>query len=145
MAFLVVLVTASSAFADPGDRAQAVVDALVIDPGTAAKLRDVVSRYDLDLVRLERKRSELRVRLVEAHDRTPQDVEVALDDLVANQRALARNENMLITQVRKLVPAKKAAMLLMLINATDAPRPDMSAAIEPVPCDAFSSMHGCRR
>jgi len=171
IAFLVVLVSSTPATADPGDRAQAVVDALGVDAATSNKLRDVVFRYDLDLARLERKRVELRRQLVEAHADDPKQVELALDDLVVNQRALARNEEELIARLRQLLPPKKAAQLLVLLAATEPPRAtSIVRAVETIdmepapasaprrdselfppgsqlrdrsPCNPFESMHGC--
>jgi hypothetical protein len=130
IAFLVVLVSVAPAAADPGDRAQAVVDALGVDTATATKVRDVVFRYDLDLARLERRRVELRRQLVEAHADEPKHVDLALDDLVANQRALARNEEELITRLRQLLTAKKAAQLLVLLAATEPSRERRPAPVE---------------
>lgn len=173
IAFLVVVVSVAPAAADPGDRAQAVVDALGVDSVTANKLRDIVFRYDLDLARLERRRVELRRQLVEAHADDPKHVDFALDELVANQRALARNEEELIARLRQLLPAKKAAQLLVLLAATEPsrehrpapveidmeqpstearhdaddlfpPGSDLNAPPRNKPCNPFESMHGCR-
>ena len=50
-------------------------------------------------------------------------VKVILSSLVVeNHRALARNEEQLITRLRQLLPAKKAAQLLVLLAATKPPR-----------------------
>jgi parvulin-like peptidyl-prolyl isomerase len=166
-AFLVLLVSAASAQADSGGRATAVTDALGVDARTAEKLIEIVIRYDTETARLQRQRIEVKRRLVLARHEHPKDVELLLEDAIANQRALTQNEEQLIRRTRKILGAKRAAELLVLINATepdrrdetpppaladDTPRRpvrDPDALFPPgstrPPCNPFESMHGCRR
>jgi hypothetical protein len=167
VAFMVLLVSASSVQADSGARAVAVIDALRVDTQTADKLIDILIRYDNEVSRLQRQRIEVKRRMVLARHDHPRDIEFLLDDAIANQRALAHNEEQLIRRARKILGPRRAAELLVLVNATeparadDTPRPtfadtpsaparihDPNALFPPAakpPCDPFESMHGCGR
>jgi hypothetical protein len=166
-AFLVLLVTTASAQADSGARALAVTDALGVDARTAEKLIEILVRYDNELSRIEQQRVDVKRRLVLARHDHPKDIELLLEDKIANQRAAAQNEEQLIRRARKILGPQRAAELLVLINATEpdnlgpptfatatAPDPrrvrDPDALFPPgspnrVPCNPFESMHGCRR
>jgi hypothetical protein len=163
VAFVVLLVSASSVQADPSTRAMAVADALTIDPTTADKLIDILVKYDAELTRLQRQRIEIKRRLVLARHEHPRDVEIVLDDVIGNQRAFVANEETLVRRARKILGARRAAELLVLINATEPARVDETApalAVSPEParrtaydpnvlfpprspCNPFESMHGC--
>jgi hypothetical protein len=159
LAFVVLLVSTSSVQADPGARAMTVIDALRVDTQTSDKLIDIVVRYDSELARLQRQRIEVKRRLVLAQHDHPKEVEFLLDDAIANQRALAQNEEQLIRRARKILGPRRAAELLVLINATEQddslpltggtrPGYDPNALFPPpakTPCNPFESMHGCRR
>lgn len=165
VAFLVLVGSTMAVQAEPGARAMTVADSLGLDPETATKVMNVVVRYDTELARLDRQRIELKRRLVLSR-RDPRDVELVLDDVIANQRALAQNEEQLVRSARKLLGPHRAAALLVLINATEPAAVDESpppaVATTPVPparssydpnalfpprprCDPFESMHGCGR
>ena len=164
VAFVVLLVSASSVQADSGARAMAVADALGVDSQTA-DLIEIVTRYDIELSRLERQSSEIKRRLLLARNDNPKDIDFLLDNAIANQRAVAQNEEQLIRRARKVLGAKRAAQLLVLLNATEPPRAtdtaspvlastpdsprrahDPNALFPPKgPCNPFDSMHGCGR
>jgi hypothetical protein len=165
-AILVVLVASSSVQADPGARAVAVIDGLRVDDATADKLLAVVTAYDKELSRLQRQRIEVKRRLVLAANDQPKQVDVLLDDAIANQRALAHNEEQLIRRTKKLLGPKRAAELLVLLAATEPDRaedarpatladvPEARTGYDPdalfppksarPPCNPFAEMHGCR-
>jgi hypothetical protein len=166
LAFLVLLGLASTVQADSGARAMAVADALAVDTQTADRLIDIVARYDIELARLERQRIEVKRRLLLARHDNPKDIDFLLEDAIANQRAVAQNEEQLIRRARKVLGAKRAAELLVLLNATEPPRAtetapspiaatpesqrrsayDPNALFPPKGgCDPFESMHGCGR
>jgi hypothetical protein len=144
LGFLVLLVLTSPAAADPAVRSQAVIEALGVDQATADKLFDILFRYDLDLARLDRRRIDLKRRMVVAQRRQLDEIETLLDDTLENQRALAHNEEQMIKRVRVVVGARRTAQLLVLLAATEPDRPDGDTE-PPAPCNPFQSMHGCRR
>lgn len=166
LAAAVLALMASPAAAEPAQRAVTVVDGLGVDAQTANKLIDLVSRYDNDLDRLERTRSDLRRRLVTARHDAPKDVNRLLDDALANQRAIVAAEERLVTRVRQIVSAQQTAQLLVLLAATEPSHTDEAAtpAVAENPrsrsgydreslfppgssnrpaCDPFAMMHRC--
>jgi hypothetical protein len=161
-AFLVLLVMTSGADADPSARAAAVIEALQVDDATANKLLDIVIAHDKEQVRLERVRNENKRRLILAHQDKPKDIDLVLEDAVATERALAANEEQLIRRTRRILGAKRAAQLLVLMSATEPDRRDARTFVAPdetqrssydpdalfpppAVCNPFASMHGCGR
>jgi hypothetical protein len=152
--------------AEPAERAVTVVDGLGVDAQTANKLIDLVTRYDNELDKLQRTRSDLRRRLVTARHDAPKDINRLLDDALANQRAIVDAEERLVTRVRQIVSAQQTAQLLVLLAATEpshveeAPPPavaenprqrsgyDRDSLFPPgsssrPACDPFAMMHRC--
>ena len=160
------MLPAPAVSAEPAERAVTVVDGLGVDAQTANKLIDLVSRYDSDLDRLERTRSDLRRRLVTARHDAPKDIDRLLDDALANQRAIVAAEERLVTRVRQIVSAQQTAQLLVLLAATEpshtdevptpavAENPRQRSGYDPdslfppgssnrPACDPFAMMHRC--
>lgn len=168
LALVVLALLASPAAAQPAARAFTVVDGLGVDEQTANKLIDLVARYDSELEKLQRQRSELRRRLVTARHDDAKVVNRLLDDSLANQRAVIQAEERLITRVRQIVSARQTAQLMVLLAATEPSHGEdivpaetadrsgrVSGSYDPNslfppgsasrrPCDPFASMHGCR-
>src|SRR5687767_5105630 len=119
LATLVLALLVSPVAAEPSLRAFAVVDALEVDEPTANKLLDILTRYDADLDKLERTRSELKRRIITARNADAQGADRLLHDWSANQRSIAQIEDQLVARARRLLPGPKAVHLLLLISVTE--------------------------
>jgi hypothetical protein len=151
LALLVVMMMAAPAVADSTSRAQAVVDALVVDDATADKLVDLVAAYDNELAKLTKQRAEYMRQLLAAPHLDRKSVDRLLDSALEIQHAVVDADLRLMGRARQLLPAQKAVQLLFLISVTEpAPREPTKTAYDPGalftsrPCDPFASMHGCR-
>jgi hypothetical protein len=162
LVLVVVVAMATPVAAQSASRAESVVDALGVDEPTASKLIDIVSRYDLEIARLQRQRAELKRQLVTAHHLDRKSIDHLLDEALANQRGITDAEGRLIARVRQIVPARKAVQLLVLLSVTEPSRSDAAGETDAVrphtaydpealclpgartACDPFASMHGCR-
>lgn len=161
LAVLALVVLAPVATAQPSPRAASVVNGLGVDERTAARLIDLISKYDEEVDALHIRRSELKRRLVTARNDEPKSVEKLLDEALANQRALLKADERLLGRVRGFLSPRITAQLLVLMSVTEpthgsaqreqlerSSRRDPDALWPPrsanQPCDPFSTMHSCR-
>jgi hypothetical protein len=97
-------------------RAMALVNALDLDESTATKLEVVLDKYDDDFAKLAKENIELREKIDTAADA---DMDQLVDDLVANQRARWDLDEARFKEVRKVLTARQAAKILVVLPEID--------------------------
>jgi hypothetical protein len=97
-------------------RAMALVNALDLDETTATKLEVVLDKYDDDFAKLAKENIELRDKIDTASD---DDMDKLVDDLVANQRARWDLDEARFKEVRKVLSARQAAKILVVLPEID--------------------------
>lgn len=98
-------------------RAMVLVDELDLDENAATKLMPILDKYDEEFVKLAKKNLELRGKLDAAGD--DDDLDSVIDDLVANQRARWDLDEKRFAEVRKVLTAKQAARILVILPEID--------------------------
>ena len=148
VAVLVILVGSASAFAD---RAMTIAQSVPQPPDVQAAVAATIARYDAELYRLRYERAELRRQMLTEHtDSTNQKL---LDDTLANTRALAQVDEVLITTLRGQLSADQIVHVLMMLNASEPEAPRMLPPKRPgaistqgavrSSCNPFAQPHGC--
>lgn len=98
-------------------RAVILADELALDEATAAKLVPILNRYDDELAKLARESLELR-KLAET-TRDDAALDDVIDKLVANQRARWDLDERRFAEVRKVLTARQAARILVVLPEID--------------------------
>jgi len=127
--FLALLVGTQTAHADRADkikkrirtmRAIVLVEELALDEKTATKLMPILAKYDDEFANLAKENLELRKQaedLAAAGD--DKSVDAVVDKLVANQRARWELDEKRFAEVRKVLSARQAARILVVLPEID--------------------------
>ena len=97
-------------------RAIVLAEELDLDEDTAAKLFPILNKYDDEFAKLAKEAIDLRKQ---AETASEADVDDIIDDLVANQRARWDLDQDRFKAVRKVLTAKQAAKILVVLPEID--------------------------
>ncbi len=97
-------------------RAIVLAEELDLDEDTAAKLFPILNKYDDEFAKLAKQAIELRHLIDGAADA---DLDDLVDDLVANQRARWQLDEDRFQAVRKVLTARQAARILVVLPEID--------------------------
>lgn len=96
-------------------RAYTLINALSLDPQTQAKLWPTLDKYDNETDKLVEQRVDIRRRLNAANTMGPREVERAIDDAIALQRAFRDLEDHRLSELRKILTPKQTAKLIIVL------------------------------
>lgn len=97
-------------------RAIVLAEELDLDEDTAAKLFPILNKYDDEFAKLAKEAIDLRKAAETADD---DDLDELIDDLVANQRARWDLDQDRFAAVRKVLTARQAARILVVLPEID--------------------------
>src|SRR5262249_42877391 len=79
------------------------------------RLWPTLDKYDDETDKLVQQRVDIRRRLTAANTMAPRDVERAIDDAIALQRAFRDLEDRRLAELRKILSAKQIAKLIIVL------------------------------
>lgn len=96
-------------------RAYTLINELSLDPQTQTRLWPTLDKYDDETDKLVQQRVDIRRRLNAANTLAPRDVERAIDDAIALQRAFRDLEDHRLAELRKILTPKQIAKLIIVL------------------------------
>jgi Spy/CpxP family protein refolding chaperone len=96
-------------------RAYTLIDKLQLDPATQTRLWPVLDKYDDETDKLVQQRVEVFRRLAASGGMAPREVDRAIDDAVATQKAFRDLEDHRLAELRHILTPKQVAKLLIVL------------------------------
>ena len=96
-------------------RAYTLIDKLQLDPATQTKLWPVLDKYDDETDKLVQQRVDVFRRLAASGSMGPREVDRAIDDAVATQKAFRDLEDHRLAELRHILTPKQVAKLLIVL------------------------------